>query len=202
MRKADLRKNHREFDGILGWYAEFLERVLLARRVLRAQDKREIAESVLLRLCAYWESFVEKELVDCANIDCSRLAERVGVTLPKHLTLAMCEAILVGRRYLNWRSIGELKGLAKQVLADHVNPFARITTTTERSIDEAYVIRNYLSHQSRASRRALMQMYETRCDLQRFKEPGAFLLANGHRKLAEYGIAFENASQEMAQIIR
>jgi len=200
MRKADLRKNHHEFDGILGWYAEFLTRVLRAKRVVRAQDKREIAESVLLRLCAYWESFVEKELVDCANIDCAQLAKYTGVQLPKHLSIAMCEAILMGGRYLNWRSVGELKSLARKVLPDHVDPFAKITAATERKIDEVYVIRNYLSHHSKASRRALMQMY-TKYGLKRFKEPGAFLLAKSNRRLVEYGTAFENASAEMAQII-
>jgi hypothetical protein len=202
MRKADLKKNHEEFDGIVDWYGEFLGRVLRARIEVLAEDKREIAESVLLRLCAYWESFVEKELVDCANIDCSRLSEYVGVPLPEHLTLATCQAIVLGGRYLNWRSIGELKSLAKKVLPDHVNPFAKITSSTGKRIDEAYVIRNYLSHQSTASRRALMQMYETRHDLSRFKEPGAFLLANNNRRLVEYGRAFIRASGEMVKIIK
>jgi hypothetical protein len=201
MRKADLRKNHKEFDDIVDWYGFFLTRVLRAKIEILAEDKREIAESVLLRLCAYWESFVEKELVDCANIDCSRLSEHVGVPLPEHLTLATCQAIVLGGRYLNWRSIGELKGLAKKVLPDHVNPFGKITSSTGQKIDEAYIIRNYLSHQSTASRRALMQMYEARYNLSRFKEPGAFLLANNNVRLVEYGKAFIRASVEMAKIV-
>jgi len=200
MRKADLRKNHQEFLQILTDDVEVLVRLLSAQRVVWARDKREIGESVLLRLCAHWESFVEKEMVDCTNIDCSRLAEQVGVRLPKHLTLAMCEAILTGGRYLNWRSTGELKGLAKRVLPDNVNPFAKITAATQRKIDEIYVIRNYISHQSKASRRALIKMYETEYGLVRFREPGAFLLANKGSRLIDYGTAFAIASIEMAQI--
>lgn len=90
---------------------------------------------------------------------------------------------------------------ARRVLPDHVNPFARITIATVQRIDEAFKIRNYLSHQSKASLRSLMRMYKSNYGLKRFKEPGALLLANRYSRLIEYGEAFETASKEMSQII-
>lgn len=115
MKKADLRKNHLWFEGQVMYYDDFFNRTINAQKVLTLGDKREIAESSLLRLCAYWESFVDQELVDCSNINCSQLQAYVGVRLPKHLSIAMCEAILFGRGYLSFRSVGDTKGVAKKV---------------------------------------------------------------------------------------
>lgn len=58
MRKADLKKNHEAFDSALARYRSFMEKVVDATRVVgTAQEKRDLAESVMLRLCANWESF-------------------------------------------------------------------------------------------------------------------------------------------------
>jgi hypothetical protein len=49
---------------------EFLAKVVHSERVIKtAQEKRDLAESVLLRICAYWESFVDEHLIDCVNVD-------------------------------------------------------------------------------------------------------------------------------------
>ena len=139
--------------------------------------------------------------MDCTNIDCSQLAAHVDATLPQHLTLAMCQAILFGGRYSDFRSVGDLRGFAKKVLPDHVNPFAKIASATGQRIDDTFTMRNYLSHQSKVSRRALMRTYAERYKLQRFREPGAFLVANRYRRLAECLVAFRSASGQMAGII-
>lgn len=81
MRRADLRRNHDRLDEAVGPYRAFRQRIVAAQRVIRRQaEKRDIAESVLLRLCAYWESFVDEHLVDCINVDHSMLSEYFGVS--------------------------------------------------------------------------------------------------------------------------
>jgi hypothetical protein len=87
MRKSDLKKNHGSFDDAVARYRSFLERIINAQRVIRLrQEKRDIAESVLLRLCANWEKFVDEHLVDCLNVDDSKLEEFLGVSVPPHPT--------------------------------------------------------------------------------------------------------------------
>jgi hypothetical protein len=202
MRKADLRKNHEAFEEVLRRYRDFLGRMLGARRVVRTgEDKREIAESALLRICAYWESFVVAEFVDCLNIDSSRLAEHLGVLLPKHLPLSLCEAILLRDGYFDFRSVDDLKSRAKKMLPDHVNPFAKIDKAVAKKIDEVFMIRNYLAHRSKAARRSLDRMYSNTYGFERFREPGAFLLANGYERLKHFVGAFLQASQQMKQIV-
>ncbi len=81
------------------------------------------------------------------NIDCSKLGEFVGVSLPKQLSLATCQAILFRERYSDFSSVDEIRGFARKVLPDKVNPFEKIPKEARQKIDDAFVIRNYLSHQ-------------------------------------------------------
>ncbi len=77
------------------------------------------------------------------NIDCSKLGEFVGMSLPKQLSLA----ILFRERYSDFSSVDEIRGFARKVLPDKVNPFEKIPKEARQKIDDAFVIRNYLSHQ-------------------------------------------------------
>jgi len=67
-----LRDRDAAKDGVLadvGWYRDFLGRMRAARRVVHSvEDKREIAEMVVLRLCARWEYYIDELLV--ARINC------------------------------------------------------------------------------------------------------------------------------------
>jgi hypothetical protein len=187
----------------MDWYIDFLARTLEAQRVIRTKvDKTEILESSIIRICALWEAFVEDELIDCLNLDSSKFSEYLKLDLPKHLSRSLCEAILIGSRYLDFKSVGDIKGFANKVLPDDVNPFRLIKTNpTAKRIDEVYVMRNYLSHYSSKAKRALRQMYKKSYNLERFREPGDFLLSYAGNRLVPYIEAFLDASKQMRGII-
>jgi hypothetical protein len=202
MRKADLIKNHNEFEEDLRGYIDFIYRMVVAQRVVKYGDKLEILESLVIRMCALWEAFIEGEMIDCLNIDCSTCKEELQLNLPKHMTRDLCEAILVGLGYLNLRSVGDIKRLAKRIFPDDVNPFRLIRTNpTAKRIDEFYTMRNYLSHYSGKSRRQLHKMYQDSWQLTKFREPGDFLMAYSGKRLVHYIEAFLNASEQMRGII-
>ena len=202
MRKADLGKNHKDFEDDMDWHIEFLTRTLGAKHIIRTKaDKVEVVESSVIRICALWEAFVEEELIDCLNIDSTRFSEYLGLGLPKNLSRNLCEAILIGHRYLDFKSVGDIKGLAKKLLPDHANPFQLIKSSTAKRIDEAYLMRNYLSHYSSKSKRALRQMYKKSYNLNRFRKPGDFLLSVEGQRLVRYVKAFWDASKQMRRII-
>ncbi|MEJ2336702.1 MAG: hypothetical protein P8Y26_13885, partial [Gemmatimonadales bacterium] len=115
-------------------------------------------------------------LVDCVNVDHSKLTEFLGVTIPRHPTRNLCEAILFGGRYLDFRSFGELKGFSNKILPAASNPFLVVEKANSGKIDEAYKLRNYVAHYSGAARRSLDRMYKRVYKLDRFVEPGRFLL--------------------------
>lgn len=204
MRKADLAKNHDWFEEDLRWYIDFLSRTIGAQRVIRTKaDKVELVEALMLRICALWEAFVEAELIDCLNLDCTKFSEYLKLDLPKHMSRTMCEAVLLGDRYLDFRNVGETKNFAKKALCDDNNPFHLLANSTAKKIDELYVMRNYLSHYSSKSKRALRQMYKSSHNLNKFREPGNFLLAwdKGGFRLVPYIQAFLDASEQMRRII-
>lgn len=198
MRKSDLANNHYNFDQSIARYKGFLERIIGAQRVIRlAQEKRDIAESVLLRLCAHWESFVDEHLIDCVNVDNSKLEEFLGVPVPAHPSKNLCTALIFGDGYRDFASFGQLKGFTKKLLPNSSNPFLIVTTNQAKRIDEVYTIRNYLSHYSARSKRALHRLYKDEYKMVNFMEPGVFLLGYSAKRLWVYFDAFQGASDKM-----
>ena len=115
MRKSNLKRNHQPFDDAVSRYRAFMEKIIGAQRVIStAQEKRDVAESVLRRLCANWENFVDEHIVDCVNCDPSQLSEHFGVSIPKHPTWDLCHALIIGDGYTDFRSFGDLKGKDKR----------------------------------------------------------------------------------------
>ncbi len=198
MRKANLKHNHKKFDAVVLRYLQFLAKIVHSERVIKtAQEKRDLAESVLLRICAYWESFVDEHLIDCVNVDSSKLSNYFGVDLPKHPSKAVCQVLVFGDSYRDFKSIGDLKGFSKKILSDHCNPFTAIPPATAKLIDEVYVIRNYLAHYSFKARRRLHELYKKEYGMHNFLEPGQFLMAHYRKRLVRYLNAFITASEAM-----
>jgi hypothetical protein len=198
MRKADLRHNHKTFEAALTRYRAFAEKVIQAKRVIgTTAEKRDLAESTLLRVCAQWERFVDEHIVDCVNRDHSKLREYFSVAIPPNPSWDLCHALIIGAKYLDFRSIGELAGFTAKILPDASNPFKKIGKAEHRMIDETFKMRNYLSHYSQASRRALEKVYGKQYGMKRFIEPGAFLLADQGSRLLTYIDAFQRASTAM-----
>lgn len=198
MRKADLRQNHKLLDDSIDRYREFLERVIKAKSVIRTrQEKRDIAESVLLRLCANWERFLEEHLIDCVNVNPSGLDKFLGVPVPAHPSKALCGALIFSDKYRSFASFDELKGFSRKLLPNDSNPFLAVTKTQIKYINEVYKIRNYLSHYSSKSKRLLQEMYNKEYKLNSFLQPGHFLLSRNAGRLWTYFDAFEGASDRM-----
>lgn len=198
MRKSDLKKNHIPLDDAFARYRSFVDKIINAQRVISTtEEKRDIAESVLLRLCAYWERFIDEHLVDCVNRDNTKLSTYFAVTIPDNPSWELCHALIIGASYKDFKSFGDLKGFSKKILPDASNPFLQITPAHTKKIDEVYSIRNYLSHYSAASWRALMEVYKAKYDMTRFLEPGQFVLAYNAERLWAYFDAFQGASADM-----
>lgn len=198
MRKSDLKKNHGPLDEAIARYRAFMDKIINAQTVIStAVEKRDIAESVLLRLCACWERFIDEHLVDCANRDHSQLSKYFSVPIPENPSWHLCHALIIGASYNDFRSFGDLKGFSKKLLPNDSNPFLQVTPAHAHKIDEVYKIRNYLSHYSAASSRSLMHIYKGSYGMQRFLEPGQFVLAYGAERLWAYFDAFEGASNDM-----
>jgi len=204
MRKTSLRLTFDEFDDTLTFYAGFVSRIVAAQRVIRFKyEKQELLEAFVLRLVTLWDVFAEDLLAACLNRDTSRYAQSRGLKLRKHLSADECQAMLTGLAYLDFKRVGEVQGVAKQVLV--LNPFNAIPKATAKKIDELMIMRNYLSHYSGKSKRALEKVYRDTYRMKTFREPGAFLWANTQRggriRFAVYIQALAEASAEMRKAL-
>jgi hypothetical protein len=175
-----------------------MQKVLSAQRVLGTKrEKRDLAESVLLRICANWESFIDEHLADCVNCDHSRLSEFFAVKIPSNPSKDLCQALLFGNGFRDFKSAGDLLAFSKKVLPSESNPFVSISTEHRAKIDEAYTIRNYLAHYSSAGTRSLKKLYTSKYRLRRFIEPGQFLMSGNGKRLWAYFDAFQGASDQL-----
>ena len=198
MNKSDILAKHDGFLDTIEWYREFLSRIIAAKRVLgNVAEKRELAESNVLRLCAHWEYYIDELIVASVNRNHSKLSEHFGVPIPEHPSYALCQALIFGDGYRDFPSFSSLKRFSKRILPDTGNPFIRIHSSHWKKIDEIYAIRNYLSHYSFKAKRTLLRMYQNNHGMARFMEPGQFLLAYNASRLGEYLYAFEGAATNM-----
>jgi hypothetical protein len=207
MRKASFRTNHAEFENWIHWYGAFTLGLIQAKRVVRTKfAKMELLEALVLRVSTRWENLIEADIVASLNHDSSAYAARLGLRLRKHLSRDECEAIVVGHRYLDFRSFGQVKGFARKYLVEELNPFEAITPFIARKMDEFFMMRNYLAHYSSYARRTYYNHMREKYNYKRVPEPGAFLLSKRARseihRFSEYLLQFLEASSRMHNPVR
>jgi hypothetical protein len=202
MKKSSTDKSLDNFEWWMAEYIRFLNKVVAAKVVVKeANEKRELIEAFVLRIAAIWEVLVESLLIDCLNRDSSSLGKHLDLPLDKNLKRPVCEAIVSGLRYFDFRNVNSLKKETKNILVPRHNPFLAIPKDAERKIDESFVIRNYLAHYSSMAKRSVMRVYRDGYGMQNFREPGHFLYASrgkrGQIRLGDYVDAFLEAAAEM-----
>lgn len=207
MRKSSAKTTFYYYFEWIEWYSDFVNKVYAARRVVGKKDeKKEIFEAVAFKLHAIWHILAEDLLIDCLNLNSSQYATHMDIRLPKNLSRPQCEAMIYGLGYVDFKGVGHIKSIAKDILVPENNPFKVIEKSTSNKIDEFYRIRNYLAHYSTAARRSLNAMYKQSYNLKRFREPGDFLIAfdnsAGQTRLGNYLDAFYEAGEDMAKFLK
>ena len=207
MRKASFKSTFRLFFLEASTYDLLIQDItnFNFQEIADAKGRQKLVEAVAFRIHVAWEVFVENLLIDCLNQDTSQYASYKAMDLPKHLRRDVCELLLTGIGFLDVKGVGDIKGVAKKVIVPQYNPFNSIDKEDASMIDEFYVIRNYLAHQSRVSRRALLNdVYKKKRKIHRFIEPGNFLIASEKKRelgqsvrLHAYLRAFFNAAETM-----
>lgn len=183
------------------WYRKFLKKVIDCKRVLgQRAEKKELAEMVILRLCATWEYYSENILVACVSSDTTKLSKLLNVKLEKMISISLAEACLFGTEYKDFRSVGDLKGYAKKVIVDNYNPFNNIDAKDEAKIDQMFNMRNYLSHYSAKSKRALAKLYKNALLKGAHREPGNFLISYKGKLIFEFCDSLVHAAAELKNI--
>lgn len=202
MRKASIKQNHEDFESSLDVIEKAALHVLARPGQLGIEESGALLNGLALALAGRWEEVVDEDFVDALNRDTSQYAEYLDLDLPKNLSRDMCFGLLVGDGYLDFRNTGQIVGRAKRVLVAANNPFVSMTKTVRRSIDQFYVLRNYLAHRSARARRAYDAMLKADFDYKYFSKPGTFLRAKGNSLGKPRILFFIHRFREASQAIR
>jgi len=172
-----LSKNHSSFeDNIKNLITYGLEIIHEDSPKTSREEKAMLLEALLLRSCALWENFVEKEIVLAIKLNSAKFKHNLGLPANTKLTVKLIRAILYSDRYQDYHDIERSRGYLRKILSHEQNPFESVTKERRERISFTFKIRNYLSHYSDYSRKKLLEAYEKHHNLKRFTEPGVFLL--------------------------
>ena len=180
--KSDLVKVFDSFFDQINWCTKILEK---SCRLLFINEKCEIYESFVLKICATWETFINDLFILCLKKDTSEYSRFLGVSLPRRPSAELCAVLISGYRYSNFQGLVDN---ARKILTDVYNPFSKEAlkkAPPRKRIDEFFSIRNYIAHRSRTAKRKLLKVYQDIYNIKRFKEPGRFLLSPLHEGTEE-----------------
>lgn len=166
------------------------------------EEKKMLLEALLLRACALWENFIEKEVVYLINLDSEKFKNSLGLPVNTKLNIKLIRAILCADRYHDYHDIEHYKGYFKKIISDNNNPFHNIPKDQISTINFTYKIRNYLSHYSDFSRKKLLQAYKDRYSYRKFLEPGVFLLKQQGKNFEDLTNNFNLVSVHMKPKLR
>ena len=94
-------------------------------------------------------------LVTAINNDTSMLSQTTGIQFPKHPTDEVCEYLVVGDGYFDFRGWDELLKVSKQLVGNTlwlVSVF-KSEPSYKRTLNLLFTLRNYTVHESTQSKR-------------------------------------------------
>jgi len=203
MRFTTIVRNHTEFEEAVEKIIQYaLERIIIEqpKEKITVRGRDILVDAFMLKLCALWESFLEKEIVLCVSLDPRNLIATMELNKSKHLDIKLIRAILFSDKYMSFQDINRLIAFTKEVIVDRYNPFLRIHKEQKTKIHFTYSIRNYLSHYSTFSKKKLLSEYKKVYGYRKFLEPSRFLLKNKGKYFEDLADNFKLASVFMRKI--
>lgn len=110
-------------------------------------------EAGLIKLSAHFEQLVLHALVGAINNDTTLLTSTTGVAFPKHLTDEVCEFLVVGSEYFDFRGRdGLIKKLKDYLPATHYLVVAASRPAYRQPLERMFALRNFAAHESPKSK--------------------------------------------------
>jgi hypothetical protein len=154
-RKREIKKAARRFksdvDSLLGYTAA-------VSRGQTAAHKSLIFDGAVIQLYRLFEGLMLAVLVGAINQDTSTLAAKAGIKLPKHLTDDVCQYLVLGNRYFDFKGRDGLRDtIGGYVPTDHYLLAVIKKDTYKLSLNVLSALRNHAAHQSEKSRKAALK---------------------------------------------
>lgn len=198
--------NHKEFEERIEKILQYAEEIIIdlpfQQQKFEIQEKHLILESLILRVCALWEKFLETELILVVGYDPSKLIGEMNIRNITKLNLSLIRAILFSDVFRDFHDIERSKSFFKKYIVNGYNCFNKISSKQVKKIQFIYIIRNYLSHYSEFAKRKLFESYKKEYGLSRFLEPGQFLFVNKGERFSDLITTLKFCSINMKTIFK
>ncbi len=190
-RKKSVRREAARFVGRTDELIQYVDDVLATG--LAAQETTWAVEGALVKLAAGFEQLMLRCLVGAVNNDTSGLSAVTGVAFPAHMTDEVCEYMVTGGKYFDFRGRdGLIKTLRQYLPATHYLVIDVSDAARRRSLDRLIALRNFAAHESRQSKRAARASTETN-----MSSAGAWLKRQGRFRVLATDIRHIAATIQM-----
>lgn len=160
----------RDIDEIRGFIAD------VTSADLGAQWQSWMFEAALLKAYVAFERLMLGCIVVAINNDTATLAGQTGIDFPKHLTDEVCEYIVIGRGYFDFKGRdGLIREIKKYVSDAHWLLTAVKAPKYKGHLNKLVALRNYAAHESSASKKAALSAV----GLERISSAGSWLKKQG-----------------------
>lgn len=128
----------------------------IERSGLGDQAKTWAYEAALLKLYVAFEKLMLRYLVTCINNDsATTISARTGIPFPKHLPDPVCEYLIIGDGYFNFRGFDGLIDVLGRYLPKKPDHWLIKTVKDAKVkdvVDQLVALRNYAAHESEKSK--------------------------------------------------
>ena len=126
----------------------------------------------IIRLYREFEKMILNCLVAAINNDTAQLSQTTGISFPKHLTDAVCEYIIVGDGYFDFRGRdGLIKTLKTYLPENHYLVMIVKEGAYRTALEQLSTLRNFAAHDSKPSKERALRAING----QRMASAGAWL---------------------------
>jgi len=121
---------------------------------LGAQTVTWACESAVVKLYVYFEHLMLDTLVGAVNNNTATLTQSTGINFPRHLTDEVCEYIVTGGRFFDFRGRDGLIRLLKRYVPEKHYVVRLVKKQRYRqTLERLVALRNLAAHESRVGKR-------------------------------------------------
>jgi hypothetical protein len=168
-RKKSVKKSASDFKAHADEIANFLD---AAKKNLSDLHTSWAYEYAILRFYREFESMILDALVGAINNDTGTISMRTGIPFPKHITDEVCEYLIIGNGYFDFKGRdGLIKTLKEYVPENHYIVDAVKKPKYKDVLEQLSTLRNLAAHNSEVSKARAKKAV----DQNRMPEAGAWL---------------------------
>jgi hypothetical protein len=172
-RKKSVRRSAQSFKAAADDLCEFLNKVSVGQTHEHVSWLHDYA---IIRLYRDFEGLMLDALVGAINNDSTTVAATTGVAFPKHMTDEVCEFLITGTRYFDFKGRPGLISTLRLFVPDsHYLVTITKKTAYRVTLDQLSTLRNFAAHESTKSKSAVLRAL----DCKRIASSGAWLKRQG-----------------------